>query len=124
VLPPIQISGKRICVMAGNALATTGGTILLLGGDTGETFSKAETLQNNKPEQIKVLEAHPGFSPRIIGFDPLKKEYKVVGSMPHPSPVTTPCVVSDDKMILAAGEARAGVRTPKVWEAGLPQEQP
>jgi N-acetylneuraminic acid mutarotase len=113
-----------MCVMAGTAIATPGGQILLLGGDTGETFSKAETLQNNKPEQIGVLEAHPGFSPRIIRFDPVRQDYKVVGSMPHPSPVTTPCVICGDKMILAAGEARAGVRTPKVWEAGLPQEQP
>jgi hypothetical protein len=39
--------------------------------------------------------------------------------MPIPSPVTTPCVVWDGNVILAAGEARAGVRTPQVWKASI-----
>ena len=117
-LAPIEINGERRCVMAGNAVASEDGSILLLGGDTGETFSQAEKT-NDKAEQAKLFESHPGFSSSIIRFDPVHQTYTVVGQMPHPSPVTTPCVVTKDGVILASGEARAGVRTPRVWRATL-----
>jgi N-acetylneuraminic acid mutarotase len=114
-LRPIEIDGKPRCVMAGNAVATSDGAILLLGGDSGEVFSCAEQLQDNKPEQMKLLESHPGFSKDIIRFDPIKLTCEVAGEMPQPSPVTTPCVAQDGSVILISGEARAGVRTPHVW---------
>jgi sialidase-1 len=115
-LPPILIDGSHRCIMAGNAVATDDGGILLLGGDAGETFAQAEKLQD-KQELARLFESHPGFSTSVIRYDPARATYSVVGEMPHPSPVTTPCVVLRNEVILASGEARAGIRTPKVWRA-------
>ena len=117
-LPPIEIGGQRRCVMAGNAVATDDGGILLLGGDSGETFAQAEKLQD-KEQLAALFESHPGFSTSIIGFDPAHQTYTIAGQMPKPSPVTTPCIVMRNELIVVSGEARAGVRTPKVWRAWI-----
>src|SRR5262249_51782903 len=91
----------------------------LLGGDPGETFSKAERLHD--PSELALLfESHPGFSSSIIRFDPMSQVYSLAGEMPQPSPVTTPYVVTRDDVILVSGEARAGVRTPRVGRPSLP----
>jgi N-acetylneuraminic acid mutarotase len=115
-LPTIEIDGKPRCVMAGSAISVDG-RILLLGGDTGENFSHAELLRNkgSQDELAKLMESHRGFSSSIIQFDPSTKAYSVIGRMPEPSPVTTPCGVWNDGVALISGEIRAGVRTPKAW---------
>jgi len=116
------------CMMAGSAIASSDGKIILLGGDTGEAFAQAEQIRraidratDSSEQQAlreKLIEAsanHPGFAGSIVEFDPIARSYKTIGSLPAPAPVTAPALLWDNNVVLLSGEIRAAVRSPKVW---------
>ena len=82
-------------------------------------------------EIFEIKDRHPGFRNEILSYDAHSNLWKVVDYIPvdhkrdsvtnpHNSvyaPVTTPLVLWHDKIVVAGGEARPGVRSNRVLVA-------
>ena len=117
---------------AGTGSATGSNSILLFGGDKGEIFHKTEVLiaaihkETNvekrevlNKEKIYLQSSHPGFSKEVLHYNTLKDEWKIIDSMPFEVPVTTTAIRWKDYVLIPAGEIKAGVRTPLVWQGKI-----
>ena len=109
----------------GNAIGTH--SILLFGGDRGETFHKTENLiiaiagekdslkkAQLTEEKSKVQSSHPGFSRQILLYDTKKDQWVLDGHLPFSTPATTTAVMWNGDFFLPSGEIKAGVRTPQI----------
>jgi N-acetylneuraminate epimerase len=112
---------------AGTGIANASNSILLFGGDKGETFHKTEVLiaainaekdEARKQELIRqkneLQKSHPGFRNEVLLYNTVKGECKVIGKIPLNTPVTTTAVRWGNDVFIPSGEIRAGVRTPQI----------
>lgn len=112
---------------AGTGLAFGNHSILIFGGDKGETFHKTEVLiaainqekneakkQQLMDEKAKLQASHPGFSDLVMEYNTCKNEWKTEGKIPFAVPATTTAVWWDGVIIIPSGEIRAGVRSPDI----------
>ncbi|MBB1286402.1 hypothetical protein HRH25_18615 [Flavisolibacter sp. BT320] len=119
-------------IAAGTGIAAGSHSILLFGGDTGETFHKTEALiaaiskepdaakkQQLNVEKSKVQSTHPGFCRQVLLYDAKKDKWLKGQYIPHAVPVTTTAVTWDSSVYLPSGEIKAGVRTPEILSAEL-----
>ncbi|NLK42012.1 MAG: sodium:solute symporter, partial [Planctomycetes bacterium] len=102
-------------VMAGAAIEVGQSHILVLSGDDGSLWGQAEALKDT----------HPGFPKRALAYHTITNTWVDAGPIPA-NQVTTPAVRWSDAVnspiILAGGEIRPRVRTPKIWSI-VPQLQ-
>ncbi len=108
-------------VAAPTPAATCNDQILVLGGDDGRLYEETDQLRDR----------HPGFPARILGYDVSADRWSVVGNVPKrlgPAPVerpnegvwpavTTATVSWRGQAVVASGEIRPRVRTPRVMWA-------
>lgn len=112
---------------AGTGVLDGDGNLLLFGGDTGETFHKAEGLilqisQTTDPvrreelneQKARVQRTHPGFSNLCRKYDFKKEKWVSLPPLSGNSPVTTTALVYRDLIVIPSGEIRAGVRTDQI----------
>lgn len=112
---------------AGTGIAAGDHSILLFGGDTGETFHKTEALiaalgketdpvkkQQLNEEKTVVQSTHPGFCRQVLLYDAAKKKWSALECLPVAAPVTTTAVKWGDAVYIPSGEIKAGVRSPKI----------
>ena len=92
------------CVMAGPAAAIGQAHIFVLGGDTGRLASQADGLKLD----------HPGFPRTVFAYHTITDTWIDAGQSPA-NQVTTPAVQWNGSVIVASGEVKPRVRTPKVW---------
>lgn len=117
---------------AGTGTIVDNKSILLFGGDRGETFHKAESLIlsiNNESnllekerlnqEKIKVQTNHSGFSRTILEYNTREDTWSAVDSMLFDTPVTTNSLIWGDRIVIPSGEIKAGVRTPYILSGQL-----
>ena len=115
---------------AGTGLAIEEGTCFIFGGDKGETYHRVEELvflinKSSDKGQIdslnelkaKVQSNHPGFSKEILMLDGFTKKWIRAGKIPFETPVTTRAFFWGDRVVLAPGEIKAGVRTADIYSA-------
>jgi N-acetylneuraminic acid mutarotase len=95
----------RAAVAAPSPAPIHGHELLILGGDDG--------AQVDTPP----LE-HRGFPRDILAYDAMDNSWRTVGQMPF-ALVTTPAVNWNNKIVVADGEARPGIRSPSVWMSGV-----
>ena len=105
------------CVMAGTGVALGQSHLLVLGGDDGSLFGKADILRDD----------HPGFPAEALAYHTITDTWTPVAGMPA-APVTTTAVRLGpdpllDPIILPTGEIRPRVRTPAVWSLRLKPEE-
>jgi len=100
-----QISDSPACFMAGEAINAGENHILIVGGADGSLFHMADDLKDD----------HPGFPKQIWGYNALTDTWRKAGRLPQ-NHVTTQVTQWGDSHIIASGEIRPRVRTPKVWE--------
>ncbi|MEZ5385214.1 MAG: hypothetical protein R3F13_06845 [Prosthecobacter sp.] len=96
----------RVAVAAPNPAPVVDGNILIIGGDDGVNV-------NFEPKS-----EHPGFPRSILFFDMKTQNWTTTGKVPF-SLVTTNTVHWKGKIVIPGGEARPGVRSPRVWSALL-----
>ena len=119
-------------IAAGTGMATGSHSILLFGGDTGETFHKTEALiaaigkepdaakkQQLNEEKTVVQSTHPGFCRQVLLYDAKRDRWAKQDCIPLAVPVTTTAVAWDGSVYLPGGEIKAGVRTPEILTAEL-----
>lgn len=128
----IKKSPLPYALSAGTGVATGPGYLLLFGGDKGEIFHKTEELiaainkETNagrkeilNKEKIHLQSTHPGFSKDVLLYDTIKDEWRLIDSMPFDVPVTTTAIQTEDGVLIAGGEIKAGIRTPFVWQGKI-----
>ncbi len=77
------------------------GRLLVVGGDAGRHVGVSPG-------------AHPGFSRRLLAYDPVSDRWHSSGDLSHDAPVTLPTAPWSGGHALVSGEVRPGVRTPRV----------
>lgn len=105
---------------------TSASSLFLFGGDDG-SYAK---------QTFVIKDRHPGFRNEILSYDVYNNTWKVADRIPvdhkqdsatnpHNSvyaPVTTPLVIWHNKIVLAGGEARPGVRSNRVLVASAKKD--
>jgi N-acetylneuraminate epimerase len=122
------------CVTAGLAYPVGDRHIAVVGGDKDldrwNLIEEHAALRNAEPkgspawrEHDDVItwlhDHHTGFNTEVLLYDVHRDSWRVAGRFPGPSPVTTPAVAWGRDLLAVSGEIRPGVRTPRVWRAGL-----
>ena len=123
-------------VMAGEGFAVADRYFVTIGGDKDvPRWDQQMRLETERKDAGKGSPAwekanaalnfqfdhHVGFNSEILAFDTKDGTWSQIGFFPGAAPVTTQPVVWKGKMILACGEIRPAVRTPRVW-LGSPAE--
>ncbi|MEM9365769.1 MAG: sodium/solute symporter [Planctomycetota bacterium] len=92
------------CVMAGTAASVGQSHLLVLSGDDGSLFFEADELRDD----------HPGFAKDALAYHTITDRW--MSAVPLPSnQVTTNAVDWGGAIVIASGEVRPRVRSPKVW---------
>ena len=92
----------RVSVAAPTPIPMINGRLWVVGGDDG-------ALVDFQPK-----DKHPGFPRDILSYDLSGNKWSRAGEVPF-SLVTTSAVVWHGRIVIPGGEARPGVRSPKVW---------
>jgi SSS family transporter len=97
-------------VMAGTGIAVGQSHVFVLGGADGSLFATADDLKDD----------HPGFPKEALSYHTITDTWISAGAMPA-NHVTTSIVrwgndTVTDPIIIASGEVRPRVRSPKVWQ--------
>ncbi len=72
---------------------------------------------------FEPMAKHPGFPRETLAYDVFEDSWSPAGSLPF-SIVTAPVTEWNGRFVIANGEARPGVRSPKVWQAKVPGSGP
>lgn len=112
---------------AGTGIVHDEKNILLFGGDKGVVFNKTETLiaainaekdpakkQELVQQKNKLQSQHPGFSKEVLLYNIKNDTWKIIGTIPFDTPVTTTAVKRKSGVFIPSGEVKAGVRSPKI----------
>lgn len=127
-----EVRSMAASLSAATGVAVGEHSILVFGGDRGETFHRTEELilaiaatkdtttrDQLISEKIKVQSAHPGFTKDILQYNTITDEWTKAGEIPFDSPVTTQAVKWGSEVFIPGGEIRAGVRTAQIISAKL-----
>ena len=93
----------RVAVAAPSPAPSVDGRLLVIGGDDGSQVGLAPT-------------AHRGFPRDTLAYRPADDTWSRAGDVPF-SLVTTTLTVWRGQVVVPGGEARPGVRSPRVWSA-------
>ncbi|MDI6032988.1 kelch repeat-containing protein [Flavobacterium sp. LB2P84] len=112
---------------AGAGVPVGNHSIVIVGGDNGETFHKIETYlsqiaQTDSPQEKAKLAAeknllntnHDGFYKGILVYDTRMDSWSTIGELPFLAHVTTTATLWNDEIVLSNGEIKPGIRTPDV----------
>ena len=120
---------------AGTGISCDAENIFLFGGDRGIVFHKTEKLiaaiyaekdpikkQELIQEKNKLQSEHPGFSKEVLLYNSKSDTWKIAGTIPFDTPVTTTAVQWKSGIIIPSGEIRAGVRSPNILAVKILQK--
>jgi len=91
-------------IMAGTGLEWGQSHIFVLGGADGSLWDQADILKDD----------HPGFPKEAFAYHTITDTWSSAGETPA-NHVTTVPVIWNGQMIVASGEVRPRVRSPKIW---------
>lgn len=124
--------GKKVTLAAGTACSIGDHYIALFGGDDGILFNrladyKAKTAtassfsrrQYWKRRYDSLFTRHPGFNRSLLLYNTLTDNWISLDSLAFPTQVTTNIIHFHNKIIIPSGEIRPGIRTPKIMEAKI-----
>lgn len=97
---------------AGSGQAFGQSHIVVLSGDDGKLFGRADELKDD----------HPGFLKKTWLYHTITNTWIDAGPSPC-NQVTTPAVRIGNHVLIASGEVRPRVRTPNVWQIGPKNQQ-
>jgi N-acetylneuraminic acid mutarotase len=97
-------------IMAGTAIGWGRNHIFTLGGADGTMWGQEEILKDD----------HPGFPKKAFSYDTLTDTWSSAGETPA-NHVTTVPVIWNSRIIIASGEVRPRVRSPKIWSVAPEQ---
>jgi N-acetylneuraminic acid mutarotase len=115
---------------AGTGVAINDHTIAVLGGDQGKVFHEVEKLMQvistiSDPAEKEKLSAqkkqlqlkHPGFSNEVLMYNTRNNVCEKIGNANITFPVTAILIKKGNKICIAGGETKPGIRSPKLYAA-------
>lgn len=90
--------------MAGTGIGYGQSHVFILSGADGSLFARSDELKDD----------HPGFPREALAYHTITDTWTSAGTIPQ-NQVTTIPVWWDDRIIIASGEIRPRVRTPRIW---------
>lgn len=132
-------SQKEFPFMAGAAFPIGASTIVFTSGADGKLMHQQIALEKEinvlKKDSAKVskigqlesnllghLNNHPGFGKEMIGFNTLTKALFKISNLPSLEQLTTSAIRWENDIVIASGEIRPGVRTPKVLKIEISKD--
>jgi N-acetylneuraminic acid mutarotase len=129
-----RIADLPWCITAGLASGDAGGLVAYAGDRDFDRWARIQEIGSWRDEAPAgseewtcrndvlswIQDHHTGFNTDVLGYDPRRDRWSVLGSFPGPSQVTTPAVTWGGDTVIASGEIRPGVRTPAVWRVRGP----
>jgi N-acetylneuraminate epimerase len=124
-----RIADLPWCVTAGLATGGARGLVVYGGDRDFDRWNRIQEVTAWRDEALAgsdewdrrndvltwIYDHHVGFNTDLLGYDPRRDRWSVVGTYPGPSQVTTPAVAWGRDTVIVSGEIRPGVRTPVVW---------
>lgn len=120
-------------IAAGSYLNLPDTGLLLIGGDVGKLYqqtelliqavasesdsSKKRILQNHRKN---LQQSHPGFTNQVWLYQPSKDEWRKLGEVPFPTPVTCTAIQQGPYILIPSGELKPGIRSTKLIVGKLP----
>lgn len=126
-----QVASLPYPISAGTAVRWKEESILLFGGDRGNTFSQVEqkileiasAKESGRDKLVRqkneLLSHHPGFSKDVLLYHLATGKTQIIGKIPFAVPVTTTAIWMDSSIVIPSGEVRAGVRTSNILLAEI-----
>ena len=102
-----------VSVMAGSGIGVGQSHVMILGGADGSRFFQSDTLRDE----------HPGFPKRAWAYHTITDTWTSAGETPA-NQVTTTAVRWGEDIVVASGEIRPRVRSPKVFRVKPRQQRP
>ena len=100
------------CVMAGTGIGIGQSHVFVLGGDDGALFGQADELKDQ----------HPGFVKKALAYHTITDTWTSAGNTPI-NQVTTIAARLGGDVVVASGEVRPRVRTPKVFRVRVKRSE-
>ncbi|MEQ4204319.1 galactose oxidase [Actinopolymorpha sp. B17G11] len=124
-----RIADLPWCITAGLATGDTSGLVAYTGDRDFDRWTRIQEVgawRDEAPAGSQewarrndvlswIQDHHTGFNTDVLGYDPRRDRWSVVGSFPGPPQVTTPAVTWGGDTVIVSGEIRPGVRTPTIW---------
>lgn len=120
-------------IAAGSYLSLADTGLLLIGGDVGRLYqqtelliqaaasetdsSKKRILQNHRKN---LQQSHPGFTNQVWLYQPSKDEWRKLGEVPFPTPVTSTAIQQGPYILIPSGELKPGIRSTKLIVGKIP----
>lgn len=103
---PIEINSQEQLFMGAVSRPSGSMHILTYGG----------SQQGDIITDKKILENHPGFSNKIVGFNTLTNKWFIVEEFKESLPVTSLGINTQEDFYLFSGEKSPGIRTPAIYK--------
>ncbi|MDR1788844.1 MAG: hypothetical protein LBR12_00530 [Opitutaceae bacterium] len=91
--------------------------------DAGERARLQGSLDACLARKVEIQETHPGFAREILAYDTARDTWRVAGSLPFGSAVTTRAFWWGGAVVIPSGEISPGVRTDQVWRGVVSVEK-
>ncbi len=127
-LADVSDGQQRMHLSAAAGVVIAPDLLLVTGGDNGTVFHQIETLLSRIPlaetagertaltaAKNKLITRHQGFYRSVLLYDIAADQWKKLGDLPFPAPVTTNAFRLGEQIILSNGEIKPGIRTPDIW---------
>ena len=120
-------------IAAGSYLNLPDTGLLLIGGDVGKLYQQTELLiqavasesDSSKKRALQshrknLQQSHPGFTNQVWLYQPSKDEWRKLGEVPFPTPVTSTAIQQGPYILIPSGELKPGIRSTKLIVGKLP----
>lgn len=120
-------------IAAGSYLNLPDAGLLLVGGDIGKLYQQTELLiqavaSECDSSEKRVLQSHrknlqqthPGFTNQVWLYQPAKDQWRKLGEVPFPTPVTSTAIQQGPYILIPSGELKPGVRSTQLLVGRIP----
>jgi N-acetylneuraminate epimerase len=120
-------------IAAGSYLNLPDTGLLLIGGDLGKLYQQTELLiqavaSESDSSEKRVLQSHrknlqqthPGFTNQVWLYQPANDQWRKLGEVPFPTPVTSTAIQQGPYILIPSGELKPGIRSTKLIIGHLP----
>lgn len=121
----IQNTNGKIALSVSGATKVGASSVLIFGGDSGDTFNQVEKAINTDNQELRneLWQNHQGFSKEILVYSTITDEWFSLGKATNPVAVANALYDADNQSVyIAGGEKKAGIRSPFVTKISFVSE--
>lgn len=110
--------GGNLPLAAACGVAEGASSVLILGGDSGETYNQVENAikNHNIPLRNQLWQEHSGFHKDLFIYNTITNEWFIKKNEGLPVAVAAATKLGEQNLLVAGGEQKPGVRSPFISE--------